>query len=283
VRSLRGGVAGGVLHPSAGAGEAFADALAALVAALGRDIRQVLERVFAENVHHGAQDAPDDTQWGSVASQSRIALSKILDRYRPQFNAFARDATGRMIERTLNHSAATLKMSLGEAVPGYALPTDILNNRLREVVIASANQAAGRIKLIPEQYLEEVGGQVARSIQSGQGLADLVPYLNEKYEGNIRWARLVALDQTRKTYSSISAARMDALGVQEFQWIHTPGSWYPRKHHEAMHGKIYRLDDLPVIEPRTGERGIPGQAIFCRCTMRPIVRFGAQPKARRAA
>jgi uncharacterized protein with gpF-like domain len=30
---------------------------------------------------------------------------------------------------------------------------------------------------------------------------------------------------------------------------------------------------LPVIDPRTGERGIPGQAINCRCVMRPLVEF----------
>ena len=41
-----------------------------------------------------------------------------------------------------------------------------------------------------------------------------------------------------------------------------------------MSGKVYRLDDPPVIDARTGERGLPGQAIFCRCTMQPIVKFG---------
>ncbi len=278
----RNEVAGAILRPSAGAEAAYADGLAHLVSRLGRAIGREMRRVFREHTHHGAMDSPDETPWGNVSSQARIALNALLDEYQPQFNAFARDATGKMIDRTLRHSAATLEMSLRDMVPMHTLSTDILNDRLREIVTASANQAAGLIKLIPQKYLQEVGGEVARSITSGLGLADLVPYLTKKYDGNVRWARLVALDQTRKVYSSVNAGRMQALGLQEYRWIHTPGSWEPRKHHEQMHGKVYRLDDPPVIsapDDKRVERGIPGQAPFCRCTMQPIVKFGASRAA----
>ena len=40
-----------------------------------------------------------------------------------------------------------------------------------------------------------------------------------------------------------------------------------------LSGKIFSFDDLPVIVPDTGEKGIPGQAINCGCTMRPVYVF----------
>ena len=124
------------------------------------------------------------------------------------------------------------------------------------------------------QYLGEVQGQVMRSITSGQGLKDLIPYLNTKYDQNIRHARNVAFDQTRKAYSNINAGRMQANGIKSYEWIHSGGGQHPRKLHQQMNGRVYRLDDPPVIDERTQERGIPGRAINCRCTMRPIVSFG---------
>jgi len=37
--------------------------------------------------------------------------------------------------------------------------------------------------------------------------------------------------------------------------------------------EIFSFDDLPVIDRRSGERGIPGQAINCRCRMAPVIEF----------
>lgn len=268
-----------MLRPAVGIGAEYAAGLQRLVRELYAEVEAEMRRVFEEHVHHAANDsamdAPDDQPWGNVSSQARIALNRLLEKYQPKFDKWARDGTGRMIDRTVKHSNATLRISLREMSETMTtLPLTAMSDRLREVITASSNQAAGLIKLIPARYLQEVGGQVARSITSGQGLADLVPYLTKKYHGDIRWARLVALDQTRKVYSAVNAAKMEQIGVKQYRWIHTPGSWHPRKLHERMSGNVYSLDDPPVIDERTGERGIPGQAIFCRCTMQPIVKFG---------
>ena len=50
----------------------------------------------------------------------------------------------------------------------------------------------------------------------------------------------------------------------------------PRPHHitEAPNGLnhgIFDLDDPPIIDPRTGERGYPGQLPYCRCVMCAVV------------
>ena len=42
---------------------------------------------------------------------------------------------------------------------------------------------------------------------------------------------------------------------------------------QGLNGGIFDFDNLPVIDEKTGERGIPGQAINCKCRMRPIVEF----------
>lgn len=273
-----------ILNPSAAIRLDFERELSRIISAMAHQTREELVRVFESSTHHGAMDAPDDgNRHGTVAAQSRLAINALMKSWQPKFNRMADKAVKRMIDRTLVNSRVTLGMSLKEISESAVMKTDVLTGRLAEVVSASTNEAASLIKLIPQKYLTDVAGAVSRSITGGAGLADLVPYLTKKYHGNIRWARLVAMDQTRKVYSSITAARMAAIGVQEYEWIHTGGSTHPRPDHIEMSGKVYRLDDPPVIVPATktrpAERGIPGQAIFCRCRMRPIVSFGQRRAA----
>jgi uncharacterized protein with gpF-like domain len=84
---------------------------------------------------------------------------------------------------------------------------------------------------------------------------------------------MIATDQTKKSFSALSKARMEKIGVQSYRWLHTSGSRHPRKLHIEMSGNVYRYDDPPIIDERTGERGIPGQAINCACRMQPILQF----------
>jgi len=100
-----------------------------------------------------------------------------------------------------------------------------------------------------------------------------VPAL-EQYEGQThRRAKNIALDQTRKVYNSVNKGRMEALGIGKFMWHHSGGGAHPREDHIDMDGEIYSFEELPIIDPRSGERGIPGQAPNCRCTMSPVFSF----------
>src|SRR5690606_26092523 len=129
------------------------------------------------------------------------------------------------------------------------------------------------IKSIPEKYFTDVTGSVMRSITTGQGIKDLITQI-EKYDGiTERRAKNIALDQTRKAYNMINKQRMMTAGFKKFKWLHSGGGQHPRKDHIAMNGNVYSFDDLPVIDKKTGERGIPSQLINCGCVMQPVYEF----------
>ena len=156
---------------------------------------------------------------------------------------------------------------------GLSLKTSVISGTMKETMTASVAENVALIKSIPQKYGTDIAGAVMRSITAGNGLQDLIPAL-ENYEGQTeRRARNIALDQTRKAYNSLNKGRLQALGVKEFEWLHTGGSQKPRKDHQEMSGNIYRFDDPPVIDQRTGERGFPGQAPNCRCRILPVIRF----------
>lgn len=261
------------LYVSGAIATQYGERLAGLAEKMIRETQREVEKLFTAF----ATDSVDDMAFAedaSIASQARILANALRRKWTKVFDDIAPKWAEDMAKRTDRDSAQTLGVSLKEMSGQYTLKTDVLNDELRDVLTATVAENVALIKRVPQKYLDDVQGAVMRSIQVGNGLADLKPQL-DKYGVQVKnWSKNVALDQTRKAYNGINASRMQALGVTKFQWIHSGGSNHPREYHrDELNGKIYEFDDPPIIDKRTGERGIPGQLPYCRCTMRPIFEF----------
>jgi|SRR6478736_6404299 len=253
---------------SAGLQVRYANALNRLVAQMTAQTRREIEKLFRSEVgsQYFAQDA-------TIASQSRILMAALGAKFNDLFAKKSRPLAETMVKQAADASSPALHASLEKLSGGMSLKTSNIPSSLTEIYKASVAENVSLIRSISSKYFEQVEGSVMRSITSGAGLKDLVPAL-ENYEGMTkRRARNIALDQTRKVYNSVNRGRMEAIGIKRFMWHHSGGGAHPREDHIEMDGKIYAFDDLPVIDPRTGERGIPGQAPNCRCTMSPVFDF----------
>lgn len=253
------------LNPNASIAADFVKPLLAAIEQMSRETKRELRKTFEE--HPGfAQDA-------SISSQSRIAVNMLLTKWEPRFSRLAKRIVKRMIARNVRYSATSVNNSLKQIDKSLGIDVSYISERLSDVIKASTEEAVSLIKLIPQKYLSEVQGQVARSITTGDGLKSLVPFLNEKYEGNIRHARNVALDQTRKSYANINKVRLQENGVTHFVWRHTSGSAHPRKDHIAMNGKTFAFAEPPKIGRMYGKDvyGLPSDLPYCRCIAVPVL------------
>lgn len=262
------GATGKALRPNLSIGSDFAKPQVALIELMYKDIKRELTKVFKQTDFTSAMDA-------STTSQARIILNYLLRKWSKRFDDIAKSAAERMVSRTLRNSAVTLNLSLKDVSEDFKIDTSFSDARLQEVIKASTQEAANLIKVIPERFINDVQGQVMRSITTGKGLADLTPYLTKMYHGNVKRATNTALDQTRKAYQSINTTRLKALGVKSFIWIHSGGGKVPRQEHVRMSGKEYRFDDPPVIGTMYGSevRGLPGDLPNCRCICKPVINF----------
>lgn len=259
---------GARLTHNVGVSTRYVDRLQSLVTQMTAQVTREVLRTYktdAASVHFG-QDA-------TIASQSRILLNTLQAKFNDLFARKAKLLAESMVEGASKASAASLRSSLESLSPAMSLKASAMPPRVVEIYKAAVAENVALIKSISVDYMNQVQGSVMRSITSGRGLEDLVPAL-QKYEGvTHRRARNIALDQTRKAYNQINRGRMQALGVQSFMWHHSGGGAHPREDHVEMDGQVYRFDNPPVIDERTGERGIPGQAVNCKCTMSPVFDF----------
>lgn len=239
-----------------------------LIKAMVDDTEKQLKSLFKSETgtEYFAQDA-------SISSQARILTNALIKKYEQMFTDAAKPLAEQVVEEADKSTTTSLHASLQQLSGGLSLQTSAMSPETLEILNASTVENVALIKSIPQKYLNGVQQAVMRSITSSRGLQDLVPYLQKEAGSTYRRAQLIALDQTRKAFNAINRSKMENLGIKEFEWLHSGGSNHPRKLHIALSGKIFPLDNPPVIDDNTKEKGFPGQLPYCRCRMIPVITF----------
>lgn len=272
-RQVEGGTfKGTALNPPLSTEARYRDQLERMVAQMRGETERELRKLYGQL---GAQDAPG---WGmdgpSLASQARILTNALSAKFQAAFARRARGLADQLARNVEGASKTSLHASLKELSGGISLKTSVVTPRLREAVKASIAENVGLIKSIPQEYFLKIQGSVMRNITAGNGTAGILDTIEHIGAVTSRRAALIARDQTSKATTAVNSARMSALGIRKFEWLHSGGGKEPRKLHEDLSGRVFSLDDPPVIDDKTGERGLPGQLINCRCRMVPVIDFG---------
>ena len=270
---------GTTLHYNAGQQAKYERSLRKLVLAMTKEVKHQITDLFRHQVgvDFFRQQEEVAAMDESLASQARILLNALTSKFTSLFDKNAKSLAERMIEGAMQISKVNLHSSLKQLSGGLSLKTGVVPEGLEDVAKASIEENVSLIKSIPAQYFNDITGSVMRSITTGRGLADLVPEIS-KYAGQTeRRARNIALDQTRKAYNSINKQRMQAIGVKQFEWVHSGGGQKPRESHLKISGHIFNFETLYQEQEALGvpksDQGIPGEPVNCRCTMLPVIKF----------
>jgi len=256
------------LHNNAAIAIRYKKRLTSLVQKMTKTTLKEIEKLYKtpNSKEYFAMDA-------SITSQARILLSALNQKFNEMFGRSASLFAEDMVSSANKQSIASLSNSLSAITGGMTVNTKVMSADLHETIKASVQQNVSLIKSISSEYLTKVEGAVMRSITTGQGLFDLIPQIEQIGGVTERKAKNIALDQTRKAYNSINTDRMKKVGVQKFEWLHSGGGLHPRQDHIELSGQIFSFDNLPIIDKKTGERGIPGQLPHCGCVMIPVIVF----------
>lgn len=263
---------GSRLTPYSGAASAKYDAaLQRLVKAMRKEYNREVRNLFKTHADEESALAMD----ASLASQARILFNFLGKKWA---QLFASNAT-RMTERMIDTASMASKRDLGESLKkisgGITIKVPDMPAALQEQITAATAENVGLIKSVQQQLHERISQLVLRSVATGgKGAAEIFDEIRH-YEGLAeKRARLIAIDQTRKITAVMNAERAKAVGIKKFEWVHSGGGSDPRKRHLELDGTIHSYDDPPIIDPKTGQRGLPGVLVNCRCVAVPILELG---------
>lgn len=211
----------------------------------------------------------------SFASQTRIWMNRLKRKWDRIFNAAASEMADRFVSQVDLAAKRSLDTSLKELSGGLTIKTPDMPGDMKEKIVAATAENVSLIKSIPAEFHTRIEGAALRSIrESGEGARTLLEEIRHTGTVTEKRAKFIAVDQTRKITTASNSERMKAAGIRKAIWRHSGGSAEPRKLHLKLDGEIFDLDNLPVIDERTGQRGLPGELPNCKCFWTPVVDFG---------
>ncbi|PHM70339.1 phage head morphogenesis protein [Xenorhabdus sp. KJ12.1] len=258
------------LHYSAAATDRYQRDLSRLIKRMLKDYEQVLTQL-QDDAESVAMDA-------SIASQTRIWLNKLKRRWDSIFNRKAAELADQFVSQTDLNAKRNLDDSLKQLSGGLTIKTPERPAEMQDRLTAATAENVALIKSIPQQFHFRIESAALRSIsQAGEGAKTLLGEIRAIGSVTEKRAQFIAVDQTRKITTAANYERMKSAGIRKAVWHHSGGSAEPRKLHQKLDGQVFELKNPPIIDDRTGQRGLPGELPNCKCFWTPVVDFGENP------
>ena len=126
------------------------------------------------------------------------------------------------------------------------------------------------IKNWTEDEIIKMRNTVGKMAVDGKSEKDIADYLSQQFGVSQRHAKFLARNETAIATTSYLAAKYKNEGFLYYKW-HCIKDGRERPLHHELDGHVFRFDNPPIIDERTGQKGIPGQTYNCRCTFSPYI------------
>ena len=185
-----------------------------------------------------------------------------------------------MVEAANLSSQFSMNTSLKDLSGGEILKTSKFGGKIPEILVASIKTNVDSTESVSSDYLLKISAAVYFLIMFGKGIEYLTPVFKKQEGITKRKVKNITHGQTRRVYNAFNNARMENVGLSEFEWLHSgadrvpnPRPFHISRFPKGLNGGIYDRNDPPLIEKKTGIHGLPGDLINCKCMMIPVVTF----------
>lgn len=134
--------------------------------------------------------------------------------------------------------------------------------RANEIVKNYTNNLDFWIKDWTEQEIVQMREVVGQMSIEGKSVKSLEEYLIKQFGVSQTKARFLARNETAIATTSYLVSKYQSEGFTKFKW-HTTLDGRERELHKELNNQIFRFDNPPIIDQRTGERGLPGETYNC--------------------
>lgn len=114
--------------------------------------------------------------------------------------------------------------------------------------------------------MREVVGQMAIK---GESRITIQNYIETQFKVSQSKAKFLTRNESSIATTEYLKATYQENGSEEFKWVAAMDE-RTRDEHRKLNGNIFRYDNPPIIDERTGTRGMPAEFYNCRCTFIPI-------------
>lgn len=138
----------------------------------------------------------------------------------------------------------------------------------QEIAQSYTNNMRYYIKNFAEKRIPEMRQRVQDLVLKGYRTDAVEKMLQREYNIGANKAKFLAQNETSIMLAEYKRVTYQEMGFDKFIW-RTIMDGREREEHKKLNGRIFRYDDPPIIDERTGLRGLPGQTYNCRCEAIP--------------
>lgn len=124
------------------------------------------------------------------------------------------------------------------------------------------------IKDFANERIPEIRQKIQELVLKGYRQDKVQELLEKEYGIMSRKAKFLAQNETTIMLSEYKKVTYKEMGFDKFIW-RTITDGRERELHKALNGTVWSYDNPPVIDERTGQKGLPGQTYNCRCEQIP--------------
>lgn len=255
--------------------------LYALIEGMDKDFRTILN-IYRKKQNQVAMDS------SMLSTDIQDKVKKLGYRWQNKFNSYADQIAKKRVEKTLKQSDSQLKtiLALYFTLQGITEIFKTIPDPLEQVMKVNTEENISLVKSIPEQYIKRVQTHITNIINGAGGWVDLRKEIIKSKDITLRRAKMIARDQTNKVFNAVTLRRFEQLGITKVKWKHSHADKDPRAYHirswdehsgiddghpNGLDGFIFDLNNPPIIDEKTGQRGFPGTLINCSCMMIPVI------------
>lgn len=131
------------------------------------------------------------------------------------------------------------------------------------------NSNVDLINSVKDKSLFSMKSIVKQGFLDGRTATAIMKDIHKVYGMDKRHARFIARDQMAKLNSELTRMQQEDAGVSQYTWSDS-GDGRVRQRHKELNGKVFRWDNPPIVDKKTGRRCHPGQDYRCRCCAIPF-------------
>lgn len=149
------------------------------------------------------------------------------------------------------------------------IEVNLTQNQKEQIAKTYTENMQFYVKDWTQERITEMRKKVQEIVLAGYRPEMIQKMLETEYGIASRKAKFLAQNETTIMLSAFKKAKYQEMGFDKFIW-HTIIDGKERELHKQLNNTTWSFDDPPIIDERTGERGLPGQTYNCRCEMTPF-------------
>lgn len=206
----------------------------------------------------------------SIKNTAKLAaINSVLSQVKQNINEFV---NGLVLDNLVESLVTDLQKDISQTLEQKKIPVidSTLSPQQAETI---AKEYTNNMRYWVKNWSEKEIRIMRQEIQEmgiGASPKSISKYFQSRWGIAQRKADFLARNETRILTNTYKAAKYQESGFTHFRWV-TNMDGRERKLHAEHNNKVYRFDAPPIIDKRTGQKGLPGQTYNCRCNLIPVI------------